>query len=71
MFNDIPAWPPKGCQESRLAFWGGPLFGKSLIWMLPPMIYRVLNPELDGLADEGAYLLMCKEVLPVACWALC
>ena len=36
-----------------------------LIWMLPPMIYRVLNPELQGLADEGAYLLMCKEVLPV------
>lgn len=33
--------------------------------MLPPMIYRVLNPELDGLADEGAYLLICKEVLPV------
>jgi SSS family transporter len=36
-----------------------------LIWMLPPMIYRVLNPELSGLANEGAYLLMCKEVLPV------
>ncbi|GAL80627.1 predicted sodium-dependent galactose transporter [Algibacter lectus] len=36
-----------------------------LIWMLPPMIYRVLNPELGELADEGAYLLMCKEVLPV------
>ncbi|WP_421918895.1 sodium:solute symporter family protein [Marinifilum sp.] len=36
-----------------------------LVWMLPPMIYRVLNPNLDGLADEGAYLLMCKEVLPV------
>ncbi|AIZ41831.1 sodium transporter [Cellulophaga baltica 18] len=36
-----------------------------LIWMLPPMIYRVLNPELGGLANEGAYLLMCKEVLPV------
>jgi SSS family transporter len=36
-----------------------------LIWMLPPMIYKVLNPELGGLADEGAYLLMCKEVLPV------
>ncbi|MDO6604542.1 sodium:solute symporter family protein [Arenibacter palladensis] len=36
-----------------------------LVWMLPPMIYRVLNPGLDGLADEGAYLLMCKEVLPV------
>jgi len=36
-----------------------------IIWMLPPMIYRVLNPSLEGLADEGAYLLMCKEVLPV------
>ncbi|WP_298369536.1 sodium:solute symporter family protein [uncultured Lutibacter sp.] len=36
-----------------------------LIWMLPPMIYKVLNPDLGGLADEGAYLLMCKEVLPV------
>ncbi|MGJ8659039.1 MAG: sodium:solute symporter family protein [Cellulophaga fucicola] len=36
-----------------------------LIWMLPPMIYRVLNPDLNGLENEGAYLLMCKEVLPV------
>lgn len=35
-----------------------------ILWMLPPMIYRVLNPELSGLADEGAYLLMCKEALP-------
>ncbi|HEX9600698.1 MAG TPA: sodium:solute symporter family protein [Mariniflexile sp.] len=36
-----------------------------LIWMLPPMIYRVLNPSLGGLDNEGAYLLMCKQVLPV------
>jgi len=35
-----------------------------IVWMLPPMIYRALNPELSGLQDEGAYLLMCKEVLP-------
>ena len=35
-----------------------------VIWMIPPMIYRVLNPELAGLADEGAYLLMAKKVLP-------
>ena len=35
------------------------------IWMLPPMIYRVLNPSLAGLENEGAYLLICKEVLPV------
>ncbi|WAJ72126.1 sodium:solute symporter family protein [Catenovulum adriaticum] len=36
-----------------------------IIWMLGPMIYRALHPELQGLADEGAYLLMCKQVLPV------
>lgn len=35
-----------------------------VLWMLPPMIYRVVNPALSGLNDEGAYLLMCKEVLP-------
>ena len=35
-----------------------------ILWMLPPMIYRVVNPSLVGLSDEGAYLLMCKEVLP-------
>ncbi len=34
------------------------------IWMLPPMIYRLVNPGLSGLENEGAYLLMCKEVLP-------
>ena len=47
----------------------GLLFGSlymifPLIWMLPPMIYRVCNPNISGLADEGAYLLMCKDVLP-------
>lgn len=35
-----------------------------ILWMLPPMIFRVVNPSLEGLGDEGAYLLMCKEVLP-------
>jgi len=36
-----------------------------LFWMLPPMIYRVLNPSLDSFQQvEGAYLLMCKEALP-------
>lgn len=53
-------------QDAKKVGW---LFGalyliSPLVWMLPPMIYRVLNPELEGLADEGAYLLMCKEVLP-------
>lgn len=36
-----------------------------LLWMLPPMIYKIYNPTLGGMADEGAYLLMCKEALPV------
>ena len=35
-----------------------------LIWMLPPMIYRVMQPELSGLANEGAYMLVSKAVLP-------
>ncbi len=35
-----------------------------VLWMLPPMIYRVLNNNLSGLENEGAYLLMCQEVLP-------
>lgn len=34
------------------------------IWMLPPMIYRVMNPELSGLESEGAYLMICKKILP-------
>jgi len=35
-----------------------------LIWMLPPMIYRAINPDLVGLQSEEAYMLMCKTVLP-------
>ena len=34
------------------------------IWMIPPMIYRVLNPDLNGLGVEGAYMMLCKQVLP-------
>lgn len=34
------------------------------IWMLPPMIYRVLNPNLQGLEPEGAYMMLCQKVLP-------
>lgn len=47
----------------------GYLFGSlylisPVLWMLPPMIYRVVNPSLSGLESEGAYLMICKEVLP-------
>jgi len=34
------------------------------IWMLPPMIYRVINPGLEGVASEGAYMMMAQRVLP-------
>lgn len=52
--------------DSRKVGWMfGVLYAISpIIWMLPPMIYRALNPELTGLQDEGAYLMIAKEVLP-------
>jgi solute:Na+ symporter, SSS family len=35
-----------------------------IIWMLPPMIYRIINPNLQGLEPEGAYMMICQKVLP-------
>jgi SSS family solute:Na+ symporter len=35
-----------------------------VIWMLPPMIYRVINPGLQGTEAEGAYMMLCQKVLP-------
>ncbi len=54
-------------REAKKVGW---LFGalymiSPIIWMLPPMIYRTINPGLQGLEPEGAYLLMCKVALPV------
>lgn len=54
---------------SRNARKVGWLFGvlylvSPILWMLPPMIYRVYNPGLEGLEAENAYLLMCKEAMP-------
>ena len=53
-------------KDARRVGW---LFGalyliSPVVWMLPPMIYRVMNPELAGIDNEGAYLMMCKAVLP-------
>lgn len=39
-------------------------FISPFIWMLPPMIYRVINPNLTGLQPEGAYMMICQQVLP-------
>lgn len=41
-----------------------------VIWMLPPMLYRMIDGNLVGLDNEGAYLLMCKEVLPAGIMGL-
>ena len=35
-----------------------------VIWMLPPMVYRVINPDLSGMEAEGAYMMLCQKVLP-------
>lgn len=53
-------------RDSRKVGW---LFGtlyliSPVLWMLPPMIYRIYNPALTGLRTEDAYLLMCKETMP-------
>lgn len=34
------------------------------IWMIPPMIYRIINPHLQGLEAEGAYMMLCQRVMP-------
>lgn len=56
-------------KDTRSAKKVGWLFGalymiSPVIWMLPPMIYKIINPSLDGLEAEGAYLLLSKMVLP-------
>lgn len=53
-------------KDSKKVGW---LFGalylvSPILWMLPPMIYRIFNPNLVGLQNEDAYLLMCKEAMP-------
>jgi len=54
-------------KDSKKVGWlfGALYFVSPFLWMVPPMIYRIFNPALNGMQDEGAYLLMCKEALPV------
>lgn len=35
-----------------------------VIWMLPPMIYRIINPNLHGLQTEDAYMMLIHRVMP-------
>jgi len=39
-------------------------FVSPVIWMLPPMIYRIINPNLQGLETEDAYMMLIQKVMP-------
>jgi SSS family transporter len=54
---------PKDAKKTAALF-GALYLVSPVLWMLPPMIYRICNPSLTGLDAEGAYLLICKDVLP-------
>jgi SSS family solute:Na+ symporter len=54
---------PKSAKKVALLF-AGLYLVSPVLWMLPPMIYRTLNPNLTGLDTENAYLLVCRQVLP-------
>lgn len=55
---------PKDARKVGLTF-GWLYLISPIIWMLPPMIFKIINPDLIGLESEGAYMLICKQVLPV------
>lgn len=54
---------PKSARKVAFLFAGLYLIAP-IIWMLPPMIYRVIDPSLTGLNTENAYLKICQLVLP-------
>ncbi|NME69137.1 sodium:solute symporter family transporter [Flammeovirga aprica] len=54
---------PKAAKKVAYLF-GSLYIFSPILWMLPPMIYKVVDPNLAGLEIEGAYLLMCQKVLP-------
>jgi len=54
---------PKAARKVAFLFAGLYLISP-VIWMLPPMIYRVIDPSLTGLDTENAYLKICQLVLP-------
>lgn len=52
-------------ESKKVAYLFAGLYAVSpFLWMLPPMIFRSINPNLSGLESEGAYILMAQLVLP-------
>ncbi|ACU61005.1 sodium:solute symporter family protein [Chitinophaga pinensis] len=54
---------PKSAKKVAFLF-AGLYLVSPVIWMLPPMIYRSIDPALTGLNTENAYLQVCRLVLP-------
>lgn len=56
----------RSAADSRKVGWlfGGLYLVSAFLWMIPPMLYRVFDPSLQGLDNENAYLLMCREAMP-------
>ncbi|UHG91909.1 sodium:solute symporter family protein [Spirosoma oryzicola] len=54
---------PKSARKVAFLFAGLYLISP-IIWMMPPMIYKAINPDLLGLDTENAYLKICQLVLP-------
>lgn len=54
---------PKASKKVALLF-AGLYIICPIIWMLPPMVYKSIDPSLQGLNAENAYLQVCKLVLP-------
>jgi len=57
-FTCVPT--PTDAKKSAYLF-GTMYLISPLIWMLPPMMYRLINPDADF---EQAYILACQAVLP-------
>ncbi|HEX6428344.1 MAG TPA: sodium:solute symporter family protein [Niastella sp.] len=56
---------------SKVAFlFAGLYIISPILWMLPPMVYKTINPSLTGLDTENAYLLICRHVLPAGLMGL-
>ncbi len=62
---------PRDARKSAFLF-GGLYLVSPLIWLLPPMLWRIRSPIPEGAAPdtvtrmaETAYILSCKAVLPV------
>ncbi|WP_298530828.1 hypothetical protein [uncultured Algibacter sp.] len=54
---------PKAKDAKKVAYLIGGLYIISpVFWMIPPLVYRVIKPNVD---TEQAYILACQEVLPV------